>query len=382
MKCLAPGLLTLLMAAAAAAGAEPVPVMVQSGSGRFEISAVDSALAHAVVAQADDAWRVLAAPLGLPEGFASPVYFRVVSAATGEGVAPFQVVAETGGIVSVRLRADATTTANVRRALVQGLLMRLAVARHGVSERLRVPLWLEEGCVGWWQTRAEAAQLDALRHGSAHRPPPPFGELLQRERGQAVAPEFSAAAVWLLVFFQAESGRAREWPALLNRLLAGEVAADAVRAAYSGRFTNTEERELWWQTGWHRAVRARSLPALDAAESRAMLGVLTRFVFSGGTEENDTVFGLEQIVARASEPIVAADLARRAGELGRLVTMLHPFYRNAGLSLAEAFAARGATAAKRAAACAAFERDWQDAIEIDTATSAALDAIEAGAFRR
>ena len=57
-----------------------------------------------------------------------------------------------------------------------------------------------------------------------------------------------------------------------------------------------------------------------------------------------------------------------ATALNRVVPALHPFYRNAGLSLAEVFARR--------ASAEAFERDWRDATELDAATSAALDALE------
>ena len=370
-----------LLCAVAAFSAEPIPVMVQSGAGRFEIAAIDSLLAHAIAGNADEAWRILAGPLGLTAGFATPVYFRVVSGA-GEVAAPFGVVVETGGVVSMRLRAEAATPPNIRRALVQGLLMRLAVAQHGVTERLRAPLWLEEACVGWWTTRSEAAQLDALKYESARRGPPALSDVLQRERGPAVEAEFSAASVWLLTFLQLESGRGREWPALLNALLAGEDPAAALGRSYAGRFASAAERELWWQTGWHHAVRGRTLPALDAADSRAQLGALARFVFAGATSVTDVVLPLDSALGRAGEPIVASDLARRANELSRMVTLLHPFYRNAGLSLAEVFSSRFAKPAARAAACAVYERDWQDAIDLDAATAAALDAIEAGALRR
>ena len=370
-----------LMCMVAAFSAEPLPVMVQSGAGRFEIAAVDSLLAHTIAGHADEAWRILAAPLGLPAGFGLPVYFRVVPG-TGEVVAPFAVVVETGGVVSVRLRADAATASNIRHALVHGLLLRLAVAQHGVTENLRAPLWLEEACVGWWLTRSEAAQLDALKYVSARRGPPSLSDVLQRERGPAVAAEFYAASVWLLTFLQLESGRGREWPMLLSSLLRGDEPAAALGASYPARFASADERELWWQSGWHHAVRGRTLPALDAADSRAQLGALARFVFSGANGETDSVLSLEGVLGRAGEPIVASELSRRATELGRLVTLLHPFYRNAGLSLAEVFSARTAKPGARVIACAAFARDWQDAVDLDAATSAALDAVEAGALRR
>jgi hypothetical protein len=76
--------------------------------------------------------------------------------------------------------------------------------------------------------------------------------------------------------------------------------------------------------------------------------------------------------------VVNAELTRRAAELAKLIPTLHPFYRNAGLSLGEAFAARGAAPAKRDAASARFEQDWRDAIELEAATRSALDRLESG----
>ncbi|MBL9188748.1 MAG: hypothetical protein JNK23_14795 [Opitutaceae bacterium] len=352
-------------------GGEPVPVMVQSAPGQFEISAVDSAAAHAVAVLAEDGWRRLAPPLELPSSFATPVYVRIISSAPE----PFAVTAESGGVVSVRLDAQAQP-AQVRRALVQGLLLRLAVAHHGVNERLAVPRWLEEACAGWWRTRADAAQLDALKQASEHERPPLLSAVLGWAHGGGPRPDLSAASVWLLTVLQTESGRGREWPALLGRLLRGDDPEVALGACYPGRFASPAERELWWQTCWHQAVRARPLPALSIADSRVQLGALARFVFAAGAEEADVVLPLPDVLARATEPIVAAELARRAGELSRVLATLHPFYRNAGLSLAEAFAARTAAPGKRAAAAATFARDWGDALLLEAASKAALDAAE------
>ncbi len=351
--------------------AEAVPVMVRTAPGRFEIAAVDSGRAHAIAAQAEGAWQWLAAPLELPVEFSSPIFVRVVTAAPE----PFSVTAETGGIVSVRVDESATPL-QIRRAIAQGLLLRLAVARHGINERLNVPRWMEEACVGWWQVRADAARLDALKQASERLAPPALAALLDWRYGGPSDPALAAGAVWLLTALQTESGRDREWPGLLTGLLRGDNADSAVAAAFPGRFANREERELWWQMGWHQAVRARVLPAQSAADSRATIGALARFVFAAGAEESDVVLPLAAVVARAAEPIVASELARRSADLSRVITTLHPFYRNAGLSLAEALAARDAKPAKRDAACAAFEQDWRDAVELEAATTAALDRLE------
>jgi len=366
-------------AIAAAIAGEPVPVSVRTAPGRFEIAAVDASVAHALATSAEEAWRVLAGPLALPVSFPSPVFVRVDAADSVGDPAPFRVVVEPGGVVSVRIPRVAVGQPTAQRAVVQGLLLRLAVAQRGVNERLSAPLWLEHACVGWWRTRAAGAQLDALKQESAQLPVPTLAALLTWRRGGAEPRELTAGAVWLLTFLQMESGRAREWPDLLQRLLGGEEPLAALSAAYPGRFGDAGEREMWWATGCQHAQRVRTLPAHDSAESRAQLGTLARFVFAGPSEEADRVVPLREVLARKGEAIVAAELTLRSAAVERLIPALHPFYRNAGLALAEAFRATTKDEVRRAALGAAWEQDWRDASELEAATAAALDKLEARA---
>ena len=357
--------------------AAPTPVMIQGSPGRFEIAAVDPTLAHGVAAAAEEAWRVLSGPLALPEAFPSPVYFRINPAEEVKGdTVPFRVTVEIGGIVSVRLRADAATVSMTRRALVQSLLMRLAVAKHGVTQYLTVPLWLEHACVGYWQTRVDAARFDALKQRAARDSPPTVETLVNWKRGEPEPQSHAAGAIWLMAFFQSESGRTGEWQTLLLRLLQGDDPLLAVAISYPGRFNSAESRELWWRTGYHHLRRIRTLPALELAESREQLGGLTRFVYSDPAGNRDVVVPLRGVLTRAGEPIVNSELTRRSSELAKLITTLHPFYRNAGLSLSDAIAARGESAAKRERACATFEQDWRDAVELEAATRRSLDELE------
>ena len=375
----------LLAVVCAAAGAAwggraapgvPMPVLFQSAPGRFEVAAAEVGGAQRVVALAGEAWQTLAGPLVLPESFPSPVFVRLVPAAEWAERSPFRVMVEAGGVVSVRVRwDDAMPETVLRRALVQGLLMRQAVARHGVNERLTAPLWLEQACVGWWRTRAAPAQLDALKQASARLTPPALGALLDWQRGVEEPAPLLDGALWLLTFLQGESGRAGEWPALLHRLLGGEAPEAALAAAYPERFANDGERELWWQTGWHHLRRARSLPGMEAAESAEELAALGRFVFL--RQGADAVIPLREVLARAQEPDVEGEIRLRVVALNRLLTSLHPFYRNAALSLAEALAGRSAPAERRDVLVAAFEQDWRDARELETASAAALDALGA-----
>jgi hypothetical protein len=82
------------------------------------------------------------------------------------------------------------------------------------------------------------------------------------------------------------------------------------------------------------------------------------------------------VLAHAREPEVDAELRRHEAELGRLLPALHPFYRNAGLSLAAALRGGGLAEAPRAALVAAFARDWNEGHDLADATRAALDAME------
>ncbi len=358
-----------------AASGPPLPVLFQSAPGRFEVAAVDVGGAQRVVAQATEAWQLLAGPLALPEAFPSPVFVRLIPSKEWAEPVPFRVFVEVGGVVSVRVRWDATTPELfVRRALVQGLLMRQAVARHGVNERLAAPLWLEQACVGWWRTRAEPALLDALKQSTAGRSPPALDRLLTWRRGETEPVELSDGAVWLLTFLRSESGRPQEWSAFLQRLLGGEAPDLALAASFPSRFENARERELWWQTGWHHLRRARTLPGLEAAESRAELADLARFVVF--REGRDVVMTLRDLLGQAGDPVVADELTRRATALNRVLPAVHPFYRNAALAFGELLAGRNKSAERRESLWTAFEADWRDANELAAASAAALDAIE------
>jgi hypothetical protein len=368
-------LLALVMARASGAG--PMPVIFQSAPGRFEVAAIDATAAQAVVTRAEEAWRWLEAPLALPDAFSSPIFVRLVPVADWRDAGEFRVVAEAGGVVSVRLCWGAVVPeAVVRRALVQALLMRIAVAHHGASERLTVSRWLEEACVGWWQTHTDPSQLDALKQETARLAPPALADLLAWQRGDKGTRELEVGAVWLLVFFQEESGRTGAWPKLLDQLLGGAEPVPALKASFVGRGANAAENELWWETGWHHARQVRTLPTLEAAESRAGLAELARFVVAA--DDHDSIAPLRVVLAHQNENATDSELKRRAAALGRLLPTLHPFYRNAGLSLAEVLGARAVSAEQGDALCAAFERDWRDATEVETASAAALDALERG----
>jgi len=350
------------------------PVIAASLAGRFEVASMDAAVAHRVAAAAEEGWRVLATPLGLPPAFSSPVFVRILPPGTPGGAATHEVAVEPGGLVTLWLGARAQAGRELRRALVDALLHRLGVALHGATVPPVVAPWLVVGAAGWWETRVDGARLDALRDASRRRPPTDLVALLEAPRGGSGPEPDEAGATWCLTFLLAESGRGGEWPRLLGRLLAGGDPQAMLAQAYAGRFGGAEVRELWWQTGWHHHVRQRVLPGLEAEEAREALEVLARFVMAeeGG---GDRLVSLAEVLGRRAEPLVAAELARRGADLGRIVAAMHPFYRNAALTLAEAFALPAGLEAdrRREALVVQWERDWADGRALEAATAAALD---------
>jgi hypothetical protein len=363
----------------AAVEVAPAPTLIhfQTGPGRFEIAAVDAGAAKVATAAAEEAWRMMTEPLGLPEWFSTPILVRVVPGEEWREAAAFRVVAEPGAIVSLRVNANYLADVHIlRRALVQSLLLRLAVAQHGVSDRIVTPLWLELAGENWWETHADPAQLDALKQASETAGTSGLAELLRWQRGGEEPFAKRQSAAWLLRFLVAESSKADEWPALLRRLLGGEEPLVALAGAFPNRFADATERELWWQTGYQQLRRTRTLPVLEIEESRERLQTLARFLAASG--DGDRVVPWREVLAHGREPFVRAELNRRLSELNRLLPALHPFYRNAGLALADVFAGAGSSGQRSSELGARFEADWTEAEELRAASTQALDALERG----
>jgi hypothetical protein len=348
--------------------------MVRTAPGRVEVAAQDGAAAHALAALAEETWRHLAEPFGLPEEFTTPLYVRL---APQPGPA-FAAAVEPGGVVTLWIHPSETggrSRPELRRALIHGLLWRLAVAWHGPAAMTAGAGWLEVAAGEWCAVREQPARLDAWKWAAGRRPAPAWAEAAGA--GETAAPDAvrAAASFGLMQWLYAEGARAGEWRTFLRLLLAGQPVADAVAAAYPGRFATETERELWWQTGWHHLRRQRALPGLDIGESRQEVEQRARFVFAPDGE-TDEVVPLREVLALADDAVTAAELRRRAEELDRLAGRLHPFYRNAGLSLAEALRAGPGPAARREAGVARFDEDWRNGRELEEMSRRILDERE------
>ena len=358
------------------------PIVSLTRTGQFQVITVDADAARAGLAMATEVWQTLATPLSLPAGgFASPVEVWLILPEKWSGPDVFRATPGLGGRISLAVcwTPELGGSETLRRALVQALLMQRAIAFHGPVPGLKVPAWLEDACVAWSLTRGRPAALDAWQAEAAGQTAPPLVALLGRVRGLPPDRAQQLALLWLLGHLQAESGdAARRWPQLLRAVLGGEDTAIALAQLYGDFFQDDAARELWWQVGFYAQSRQAAQAIETATESRVWLAERSRWLARRG--EDEVTLDLEELFSARTEAWVAAELRQRLVQLraGLATGRLHPFYRNAIMSLGRTYEAALAGNAKVfAAAEADLIRDIADGRDLEQAAKVALDALTA-----
>ena len=355
--------------------AGPTPRIFYTRTGQFEIIVPDAGDARLLIAVGRSVWGRLASSLGLPkDGFNTPVSVRLVPAAEWSAPTEFTVSVDTPGLVNVRIRWAAAVDPNVvRRALVHGLILRQAVAWHGVTGRLTVPLWLEYACAALSHGRDRPALMDMYQQDSARlASPPSLSSLLQWERGGGESPDRELASLWLLLQLQAESDNGDSWLRWLSGVIGGANALDTLPRVYTGLWADAPAMELWWQTGFYHQSRNRLLPMMTAADSRGWLAECSRWLAT--RQGREVVLALAELPGLHREPWVRAKLTERLQQTRITLSVIHPYYSNAVLSLGRLYEAslKGKDSATKAA-LAQFERDSIDGRELEDTVGAILD---------
>lgn len=365
-------------APAAEAEASPASSRAQAfytQPGQFEIVVLDASDAQPALALGRSVWRALSVPLALPrDGFTSPVSMRLVPAAKWTEPAPFTTTVEPGGLVSVRVRwGGDTDPVFVRRAFVQGLILRQAVAWHAVGPTLTVPLWLEQACTEWSLVHERPAMLDQFQQESAGViSPPTLRSLLLWERGAVESRGWELASLWLMLELQAEPGDSTRWGRWIRGVVGGASPVDTLPRIYSGLWPDAATQELWWQTSFHHQRRLRSLPVMTAAASRVWMADRSRWL--AGRDGREIVLPLGELHALRNEPWVRAELAARIGQIQSVLGVIHPYYANAAISMGRVYeTAAKASDADFKAALDAFERDALDGRELEDTVGEILD---------
>ncbi len=356
------------------------PLVFYTGEGQFEIIATEARAAQQALIMANSVWRALAKPMGLPvAGFSSAVAVRLVPEKDWTDPAFFTVVAEPGGLVGVRICwGDKMDVRIMRRALVQAVLLRQAVAWHGAKQGLTVPLWLEQACSALGEVRDRPAMLDAMQQESAQLAPPRLEELLKWERGQAEERGRVLASYWLFQHLQAESGDAPRWGRWVRTILGGAEPMQTLQDVYGSDAWKKDPalRELWWQVGFHDERLTSTVPLMSMEETRNWLADRCRWLaVKGGREQ---VLGLDDLWTFRKESWIKTGMVERSQQLQNQLPRLHPFYKNAAISMGRMYQAADKGAEEEfKAAKQALSQDAIDGRELETATGAALDALEA-----
>ena len=358
-----------------AKAAEPAPRVFYTGPGRFEVIVAEAVDAQPALELGRSVWGALSGPLGLPAGgFSSPVSVRLVPEESWTEPAVFTVTVEPAGLVSVRVRwgktADPTA---VRRAFVQALIMRQAVAWHAVGPNLTVPLWLEQACTLWSLIRERPARQDGYQQESATMTAvPPLRSVLQWERGGVESRGWELASLWLFLQLQAEQGPVSAWGGWVRGVVGGAPPYETLPRSFPGMWSDAASLELWWQTAFHHQRRTRSLPVMTAEASRIWLQDRSRWL--AGRDGREIVLGLDELPALAREPWVAKEMGERRAQALAVIGGVHPYYANATLSLGRMYeSALKGRANEFKEALADFQRDAVDGRELEDTVGAILD---------
>jgi hypothetical protein len=357
--------------------AEPAPRVYYTSAGQFEIVALDDASAQQALALGRSVWRSLAAPLGIATGgFSSPVSIRLVPEKQWTEPAVFLATVEPPGRVMVRVRwSDDVDPLIVRRAFVQGLILRQAVAWHGVVQGINAPLWLEQAALLWSLAHERPAMMDAFRQESRGVVAlPSVPELLNWERGTMESRGWELSALWFFLQLQedARDGGSVRWQTWLKAVLKGDNPYAALPRSYPGLWADGPGLELWWRMAFFHQSRLNELPVLNADESRAWLAHHIRWL--AGRDGREVVLGLDELRDLRREPWVRVRLIKEMDQARAILGVIHPYYANVAISLGRVYeqALKGSKEDFEKA-IVGFNRDAIDARELEDEVGAMLD---------
>lgn len=353
-----------------------VPRVFHTAPGQFEIVVLDVTDAQQALALGRSVWDGLAGTLGLPsDGFPQPISVKFVPEEYWSSPAVFTVTIEPPGLVDVRVRWTSDVDPMiVRRAFIQGLILRQAAAWHGIGQPVVVPLWLEQACANMSLVRERPAMLDAFQQEAAkNATPPALRALLMWERGEVESRDWELASLWLLQQLQAEaSADPARWGRWVRGVVGGEDPMMTLPRSYEGLWSSLADMEMWWQVGFHHQRRIRTLPVMSAEASRLWLADRSRWL--AGREGREVVLPLADLRDFRDEPWVRAELTERWGQARTILGVIHPFYANTVLSLGRVYetALKGGSG-RFVDALTDFRRDALDAQELEETVNAILD---------
>jgi hypothetical protein len=348
-----------------------------AGGGRFEVVAEPGEDGRALARVAESAWPAWRGPLGLPEYLPIAITVRLVPPERWEGAeAGRRISVDPGGVVTVWIRGGGDPdVARERRwltALAEGVLRRQAIMA-GVAPEAATPSWLAAGAAEDALIKERPAMLDAWRQSMERAPAVPslrtvFSWTATGDEAEDAPARMAAYGVWQ--WLQIEAGRTPAWVEMVAAMLKGKSSGLALVESYPERFARASAAEG--------LARMRTVPLMEAADSRRWLEQIDRVVLRLAGEEQERVANLADLWAGRADPIIAAEREVRLTRLTKNLARVHPFYRNAAGSLGRALVAQ--SEGKRRAWTEALA-EWRDDValgrELEQASAKLLDEVEA-----
>lgn len=378
----------------AADQASAVRLLSGGGGGRFEVVAEEGIEGIRLAELAGQAWMAWRAPLGLPDRLPAAILVRLVPESRWSWGETFsRVSAEPGGVVTVWLRAGGEPGLGRERrwlvGLAEGAWRRKAFLAGLPADAAPVPRWLTAAAAEAFLTSQRPALLDSWQV-ELRRLAPPLklrAVLLgDQEKGPVAVSDAAFATSSLAVWRWLREADERAWPRFVLALLKGESAGAALARDYGklvSRPAEAREWELAWRVAAAREESARGTPMMDPAEARRRLEQLARIVAFDAKAGRERVLPSAGEWAARRETWPAMERETRARILTAELPRVHPFYYNAAVSLGKVWQAlaKDKEGGWREAV-AAWESDFAAGRELEAASTALLDAMEAEAGAR
>ncbi|MEX2381079.1 MAG: hypothetical protein WD490_01740 [Opitutales bacterium] len=294
----------------------------------------------------------------------------------------FHTTSETGGIVTVSIQWDETTSLDiVERALAHALLTRIAIWNYGVVDGTRIPLWLELAVQQELRSSGEPAFVDSMAEKVRELGHLSVDEIVRRDRNQPVDEAFSVSAYWFLRHLQEQGGHSGVLNHFIARLLSGEDPLNSLTATFGERFRRQEDVSLWWAVGLYDNLLGRMRMQERFIDSGRRISEFSRFTY---LKEGKLVrLNIKELLEYREEPLVARDVEQRLERLHFEVHRIHPFHHNSLLSLMHTLHAFSeGDDDEFEEAYARFQDDMRDGEELHRETHDILDQAEAELRRR
>lgn len=284
---------------------------------------------------------IAAATFNIPPRFARPVVVQLMPPEAMPGGPPYLISSGPRGGVTIAITWNSETSFEITcEALARGFLRQLGATWKPLPERTGYdpPDWLELGFSLLLEARLRGHLPDYFARLARQRSPRPLADIVgARGPYGTQARDLALDAYWLLRFLRREAGNRRTYQRMLTETMLGKDGYVAILEHYRGHFSDRASLELWWAVGFNDLVRGRQRLVSSPAESRLTVQRLAELTpsWDGITRRVD----LAALTHLREREEVREALRQRRLDANLALPQINPVYRNALISLIEAYEA-------------------------------------------